>query len=411
MPRPRLRRAARALLYLIATLTLLYATLIAGPMWLTRWRMQHLLADFQSIRPTQSTWADAQRLMTRWGKWGHYDGTCTPQSCDYVIIMNDPLSAMLGRSSEATNDLLNRLHIFPIAERLGWRGVRLYLGFTVRDGTILSPNIGLLLQVPEFADSRSAFPLSLGLGAQVRDRLRTGRPEFHRHRRSIWGDDEQLADHPDWKAGRPGGCEPNCEIGSVSYTPVLDHAELVRLTSYNLSCLTRVHPCTQLGDVLPAARDWNLYDDNPSPSAPPAATACHTDPRALGRDAEIILEVNVLSNKQAEEKYPDLRRDTIELANTRLVRVLKGTIGTKYGFDLLLTPYAGANYPPDFELPEHLVPGHRYFVLLDSDRRFELGELGAPRCGVLEATPENLRRLSDGITEDLKYRVVEPPED
>jgi hypothetical protein len=29
------------------------------------------------IRLYQSTWADALRLMHRWGSWGHYDGTCT----------------------------------------------------------------------------------------------------------------------------------------------------------------------------------------------------------------------------------------------------------------------------------------------------------------------------------------------
>ena len=116
MPHPRLRRVVRASLYLLATLTLLYASLIAGPMWLTRIRIAHLLADFQSIHPTQSTWADAQHLMTRWGKWGHYDGSCTAQSCDYVIIVNDPLSAMLGHASEA------ELHFAALRNSLGMSG-------------------------------------------------------------------------------------------------------------------------------------------------------------------------------------------------------------------------------------------------------------------------------------------------
>ncbi len=71
MPRSRRTRALRAILYTFATLLVLYLGLIAGPMWLTRWRFTRLLADFQSIYPTQSTWADAQRLMTRWGEFGH----------------------------------------------------------------------------------------------------------------------------------------------------------------------------------------------------------------------------------------------------------------------------------------------------------------------------------------------------
>jgi hypothetical protein len=40
------------------------------------------------IRLYQSTWADAQRLMHRWGAWGHYEGTCTAASCKYEIEMD-----------------------------------------------------------------------------------------------------------------------------------------------------------------------------------------------------------------------------------------------------------------------------------------------------------------------------------
>ena len=31
------------------------------------------------IRLYQSTWADAQWLMVRWGAWRHYDGSCTAE--------------------------------------------------------------------------------------------------------------------------------------------------------------------------------------------------------------------------------------------------------------------------------------------------------------------------------------------
>jgi hypothetical protein len=41
------------------------------------------------IRLYQSTWADAQRLMKRWGAWGRYEGNCTPESCTYEIEMSD----------------------------------------------------------------------------------------------------------------------------------------------------------------------------------------------------------------------------------------------------------------------------------------------------------------------------------
>ncbi|WP_157466474.1 hypothetical protein [Edaphobacter aggregans] len=53
-----------------------------------RWRAERLLADMHQIRLYQSTWADAQRLMHRWGAWGHYDGSCTAESCKYEIEMD-----------------------------------------------------------------------------------------------------------------------------------------------------------------------------------------------------------------------------------------------------------------------------------------------------------------------------------
>jgi len=40
-------------------------------MWLTHWRMSHLLADYH---PTHSTWGDAEKLMSRWRGWRHYNG-------------------------------------------------------------------------------------------------------------------------------------------------------------------------------------------------------------------------------------------------------------------------------------------------------------------------------------------------
>src|SRR6185369_5315466 len=57
-----------------------------------RWRAERLLADMHQIRLYQSTWADAQRLMHRWGAWGHYDGSCTAASCTYKIELRSLIS-------------------------------------------------------------------------------------------------------------------------------------------------------------------------------------------------------------------------------------------------------------------------------------------------------------------------------
>src|ERR1035437_3885420 len=54
-----------------------------------RWRAERLLADIREIQMGKSTWADAQRLMTRWGEWGAYEGSCTAERCDYQIVLQD----------------------------------------------------------------------------------------------------------------------------------------------------------------------------------------------------------------------------------------------------------------------------------------------------------------------------------
>ena len=49
------------------------------------------MADMHQIRLYHSTWADAQKLMDRWGAWGHYDGSCTATECRYAIEIGDPM--------------------------------------------------------------------------------------------------------------------------------------------------------------------------------------------------------------------------------------------------------------------------------------------------------------------------------
>src|SRR6516164_8938632 len=59
-----------------------------------RWRAERLLEDIRAIQMGKSTWADAQRLMTRWGAWGMWDGSCTAEACEYQIVLRDVSQAM-----------------------------------------------------------------------------------------------------------------------------------------------------------------------------------------------------------------------------------------------------------------------------------------------------------------------------
>ncbi len=69
-------------------------------------------------------------------------------------------------------------------------------------------------------------------------------------------DSQQLNIHPSYVIGRPGGCEV-CILGYLYITPEADQADIRRLTQINLSCLTRIRPCVDELDIMPAA--WKQY--------------------------------------------------------------------------------------------------------------------------------------------------------
>ena len=62
---------------LFLSLLLITFLIVQIQLIISRWQAERLSADMHQIRLYQSTWADALRLMHRWGAWGHYDGSCT----------------------------------------------------------------------------------------------------------------------------------------------------------------------------------------------------------------------------------------------------------------------------------------------------------------------------------------------
>ena len=120
----------------ILTLVLLTFLAVQIQQRTLRWHSERLSADMHQIRLYQSTWADAQRLMHRWGAWGHYDGSCTAASCKYQIEMDsvDYYNQRVPRQAWMIwllrHDRLNLYQCF------GGRLSVFHASFTVHDGTI-----------------------------------------------------------------------------------------------------------------------------------------------------------------------------------------------------------------------------------------------------------------------------------
>ena len=158
-------RVVRAAAFVVAGLVLLLFATVQANQWLLRWRAERLMADMHHIRLYQSTWADAQRLMYRWGAWGHYDGTCTEKDCRYRIVLTDTYSSI---DSSGTRSLLvwvishDRLNLLFHA---GFRPGRVVVSITVQDGTIWREEAGLSVEGPAHGWWREDddFPLELGI--------------------------------------------------------------------------------------------------------------------------------------------------------------------------------------------------------------------------------------------------------
>ena len=340
--------------------------------------------------------------MHRWGAWGHYEGQCTASDCVYTITLRDSGSQVLDsvRWDSWRGAIVHR--IFSPYSSLGGHYASERVSFLVQDGTVWRSSIGLVIAVEPHAlkkDDDSGYELMVS--ARASDALR----RRHLHDHWILGSEEQLADHPDYKEGRPGGCE-TCMSAEVTFTPYLPQAELRRLTSYDLSCLTRFNPCLTLPDVLPAARTWHLYPsvEGGSEDTPEAEVykPCTVPIFALGRDASNVLAVEVLTTHFQLQSVPEGHTLTIERARIGLQSRLKGTANLPASpFDVV--PFSASLDEPG-EKGEALEAGKRYIILPDSYEEDGAFTPNLPHCGVFPDTPDIRSQLERGFAEEDKLR-------
>lgn len=382
-----------------------------------RWRAERLLADMHQIRLYQSPWADAQRLMHRWGAWGHYDGSCTAASCTYGIEMVCIPCYSPRAPRHAWLDWLMTHDRFNLFEWFGGRGSRFYAFFTVHDGTIWREGTGIRVDVPTREMRKENYSeWSLSVGGESRQRLhRTREDPFF-----LVGGDDQLAQQPYYKVWRPSGCKTLCQIVEVYYSTHTPPAEIERLTSYDFSCFTRFHPCARIVDLLPAAEEWHLYDSeyesSPTVLVPkerplsedslPKPPPCSSIPVwAQARDAPYVLAIEALSTKIVKNQEND--RQYRKVVKVRVVSSLKdsapwltGAIVNADNLEWFDKDWLSSQYAP-------LVSGRRYIVFA-AELEGLVTTMPLPitfdRCGVREDTPEMRRELEKGFAQNDTLR-------
>jgi hypothetical protein len=378
--------------------------------WMLRWRAERLMADMRQIRLYQSTWADAQRLMNRWGAWGHYDGSCTATECRYEIELTDASGRALETLRPSTFDWLMRFKAYTLYSWLGGRYSIVQFAFIVQDGAILRTKFSVDVQVPpkllDFEDGGYVLIVEARSQQALRPSGTLG---------DVRGGEDQLAEHPYYKARRPDGCT-FCMMVKVNYSTYTPQSEIVRLTSFDFSCLTRLISCKMPEDLLPAAREWHLYSDSdPSYQAPPMPASppkpCDIPIWAIGRDAIsafVVEAVPTAEQEQAARQIEESEDDFVsEAASVRIVEQLKGSRNWPTGAIVEANTFPGRHFNPPPELPEHLSPGKRYILLTSSVNDGHAKELNVDRCGVQEDTPEVRRELEKGFAQNDNLRGPE----
>jgi hypothetical protein len=232
-----------------------------------RGQAEMLLSHVQSIELRKTPWPEAQRQLKRWSGESRFDDQCTKSECSEQITLTEPVYnfAYKNQTFVHLDDYLRwRFKLsfqegqFVRTERglflgyilIGGRPARITATVGMHDGIVWSKGFKVNIEtywhnVPDISgDGWLEYPL-IAQGRSV--------PQFDFPDRN-W-DYPKMTPHPNYEIGRR-----NCEIcleGFVYFTPYADPGDIQRLMQFNLSCLTRIRPCVDLSDIMPAA--WKQY--------------------------------------------------------------------------------------------------------------------------------------------------------
>jgi hypothetical protein len=364
-------------------------------------RAAALLSDMHSLRLHQSNWKDAQRLMTRWGRWAHYDGACTSEDCLYVITLDDLTVPLNNNVAEWPSRTLYFLSPFRLLPRQWGGGLReMQAMFLVKTGVVVRSGIWIDMTQSPFA--KGAQPVCCGaeLIISVRSQASLGAPEQ-------W-EEKQRSRHPDYTTWRPGGCS-FCLMGRVTYADSMPSEEADKLSDFQLSCATRWSSCLTLEELDPAAHAWHLYEspwgDPPmDTTSQPMTVECAVPLYALGRDVNRMVSVEALEDGVNLGK--DCNGFEHESSRVRVLAALKGD--SPWAINSVQKVISSGNtWGAKVRKPPHLVKTRHYLLMLGQESKFQ-DPLLFDNCGISEADPASEQEVRRGIAMDDWLKESEP---
>ncbi len=219
----------RALLVILLALFAAWATEEATQQFL-RWRAQRLLTGIRSLDVNHRGWPGVQSLIATWNRWGsHTPAECDATLCNYRIDLVATLPSFLAGTPGSGSNWLARL-----AGNHGLRSAAARGGFTIENGVVISKWFGeqVTLPVSDWGSAQSYIPYLSALSDED--------AKFREHTR------DAALPHPNRFARAPHG------LLLVSFSPNEDPTEKSALMDFQLACITRLRPCTQFAEILPA---------------------------------------------------------------------------------------------------------------------------------------------------------------
>lgn len=289
--------------------------------------------------------------MQRWGRWGHYEGTCDADHCDYVIRF-DPVGMVTGPIviSERFFNFFSRSAQMATSV-LGARLPNVAGGFRLQNNLVIETWFSLGTNVP---GGGSLFSGVFG------KRRRNLEPY------DLWPEKDP---HPEFRTVLRTG---TIGVFFTQFTAATKQEDVEWLTAFNFSCITRWVPCRERGDLLPSA--WAKYSaESKRVSAIRERIAyCAYPLEDLVEASDRVALVQVEkpnSQKRQWSPYP-----------ARLVESLKGS-GSWHSGDVR-NIWSGL---------DPIAPTEILLFTDDSD------PVSPHYCGVIPATPANLRTVKAAV--------------
>jgi hypothetical protein len=378
---------------LLSICALLCLTLIASQIeqHIFRRRAEHLLAEIQALQLRRTPWPEALREFQAWGPEQKRGDVCNEHQCSLEITLFEPVYAFAFRSYlfQRLDDYLRwKLNLtydtgpfarleYALASAYmvaGGRPAKVDASVSMRDGVVWSKEFHVTIEtywhnVPDFYSGWVGYALIADTHSV---------PRFYRY----GSENPQLLIHPEYEIGRPGGCEI-CVLGWAHFTPFADSRDINRLMALDLSCLTRLRPCLEQSDIMPAAWTQYLAETTRVDEMWGHSICSSSLIEMLGRDAPNVVTGKIIVHNQ------DVAGDRTRI---RLLEKLKGATNWEVGNTYEIRIAGGANHVRD--------PEAQFIFFFDdtSVNREQTDRAGG--CSPVPMSESNLVLVRQGISMD-----------